>query len=263
MSKVYLNQVKKIVLDDYRITDAYQLSLQAKGMHWLQFDGTGKKKIWADLLVNAMPIASQEMYSGKVFNPLTHFLLGPSYALVRPEFRLGLNTKKKNVQSSSGFVFAGGGDDKGALKILIQSLNEMLDLTVVTTVHNPGLSELQKWIISQKYTRVQLHINPDNISALMQSCDLAFISAGTVTYEINCLGLPMVLFSIADNQIEHARAWSEKTGARYLGDHRDLTANSIQEAAVDVIKFPQKPMKRLVDGLGSQRVAKALMELTV
>ena len=42
------HQADWLVLDDYRIDEAYQLAIRAAGLRWLQFGGTASKPLWAD-----------------------------------------------------------------------------------------------------------------------------------------------------------------------------------------------------------------------
>ncbi len=260
------HQVNKLVLDDYRIRDDYQKILKQNDLHWLQFDGTGQKNLWADWVVNAMPGTTADVYADKLKNARARLLLGPDYALLRPDF--AMHALPDSVQQRAGlvFVFTGGGDDKHVLKLLLGSMLSMdtsLTLCAVTTSSNPGLSDLLHWVHQNSMGKVELHIDAQDMPALMRSCAMAFVSAGTVTYEINCTGLPMVLFSMADNQIEQAQAWAESTGAKYLGDYRQLTVAAIQGAVSELLVNLDTPVKRLVDGQGARRIVQELMEFDV
>ena len=261
-----LHQINKLVLDDYRISDDYQQILKQNDLHWLQFDGTGQKNLWADWVVNAMPGTTADVYADKLKNPRVRLLLGPDYALLRPDF--AMHALPDSVQQRAGrvFVFAGGGDDKHVLKLLLGSMLSMdtsLTLCAVSTSSNPGLSDLLHWVHQNSMGKVELHIDAQDMPALMRSCAMAFVSAGTVTYEINCTGLPMVLFSMADNQIAQALAWVESTGAKYLGDYRQLTVAAIQGAVSELLVNLDTPVKRLVDGQGARRIVQELMEFDV
>lgn len=259
------HQANALVLDDYRIQDDYQLILKDHQIHWLQFDGSGDKCLWADGVINAMPGTTPDMYYSRLKNPQSRLLLGPDYALLRPEFTSLPLSEIKHTRSKRLFVFAGGGDDKQVLKLLIQavlSLNAGLTVCAVTTSNNPGLNDLRHWINSQDQSpQIELHVDASDMFALMQSCGLAMVSAGTVTYEVNAIGLPMALFSMAQNQIAQAIAWSSATGARYIGDYHQMDSSLIEEAVTDMLEHIHMPVKQLVDGQGAQRVVNAIMEI--
>ena len=259
-----VNQANTLVLDDYRIRDEYQSVLKQQDLHWLQFDGTGQKNLWADWVVNAMPGTTPALYQDALKNPSTRLLLGPDYALLRPAFASSPAFIHADRKARKVFVFAGGGDDKQALIFLLDSILSMdisLTLCVVTTSNNPGLSDLTAWIAQHGNGKVALHVDTDVMPALMQSCSMAIASAGTVTYEINGSGLPMVLFSMADNQIAQAQAWAGSTGSQYLGDYRQLSEVAVQEAVSACLKNTGHPVKKLVDGQGARRIVQEMMEL--
>jgi spore coat polysaccharide biosynthesis predicted glycosyltransferase SpsG len=260
------HQVKKLVLDDYRIHDDYQQILKKHGFHWLQFDGAGQKNIYSDWVVNAMPGTTADLYTDKLKTPATRLLLGPHYAVLRPEFSVPTAEKNTVQKTPKVFVFAGGGDDKQVLTLLLASLlsmGEALTLCVVTTSNNPGLTDVANWIHQNGNGNVELHIDAGDMPALLRSCSMAVASAGTVTYEINCTGLPMVLFSMADNQIAQAQAWAASTGARYLGDYRQLAVAAIQSAVSESLKKTDQPVTRLVDGQGARRIVQEMMALKI
>ncbi len=257
-----MHQANKLVLDDYRIHDDYQQVLVHEGMHWLQFDGAAQKNLWADWVVNAVPGTSPDLYANKLMNPHTRLLLGPDYALLRPEFSTQTNPDRTERIARRVFVFAGGGDDKQVLKLLLNSLLSLavpLTVCVVSTSNNPGLNDLALWIEQHGQSQVELHINAPDMSALMRSCSMAMVSGGTVTYEVNATGLPMVLFSMAPNQTAQALAWVKSTGAKYLGDYRSLSVAAVQETVMQCLQDEYKPVKRLVDGQGARRIVQDMM----
>jgi len=213
-------------------------------------------------VVNAVPGTSPDLYANKLMNPHTRLLLGPDYALLRPEFSTQTNPDRTERIARRVFVFAGGGDDKQVLKLLLNSLLSLavpLTVCVVSTSNNPGLNDLALWIEQHGQSQVELHINAPDMSALMRSCSMAMVSGGTVTYEVNATGLPMVLFSMAPNQTAQALAWVKSTGAKYLGDYRSLSVAAVQETVMRCLQDEHKPVKRLVDGQGARRIVQDMM----
>ena len=259
-----LHQAMALVLDDYRVHDDYQQVLMQHPMQWLQFDGTGQKNLWADWVLNAMPGTHADLYAKRIKNPKTRLLLGPDYALLRPGFTAQAISDKNEERSKRLFVFAGGGDDKQVLQLLLDTVLSMdagLSVCAVTTSNNPGLNHLKHWISSHAQSQqIELHVDTPDMPGLMRSCGMAVVSAGTVTYEVNATGLPMVLFSMAQNQNPQALAWSALTGASYLGDYRQLSAPLIAQAVTDMLEHAHKPVKQWVDGQGAQRVVDVLWE---
>ncbi len=203
---------KKLVLDDYRVNEAYQLVLRNKGLKWLQFEARTSQPIWADIVLSASPSAKKEDYGHILHNPDTQLLLGPKFAVLRPEFA---NIKPRNPEHpiKKVLVTFGGGDDRGAIHFVLSTLLSITssDLTflVISGEHNPRNAEYLEWIKKHGEERVNFLVNPRPIAPLFMECDLAVMAGGTMTFEAACCGLPMLLITIADNQVQQATAWEE------------------------------------------------------
>ena len=79
---------------------------------------------------------------------------------------------------------------------------------VISGFTNPNNNRLKEWILLNGSQRVDLLINPKDVAKLYSSCDIAVIAGGTTTYEIDCCGLPFLIISTANNQIEQSKAWA-------------------------------------------------------
>jgi UDP-2,4-diacetamido-2,4,6-trideoxy-beta-L-altropyranose hydrolase len=259
---------KMAVLDDYRIEEDYQLLLRNAGLHWLQFDGSVGKPLWADIVLNTRPGVKDTDYKPVLRTP-AELLLGPRYAILRQEF-VEQGYRPQNHIQKRVLVTFGGGDDRGAnlfvLKNLVNATPTQIQFVVISGVSNPRNAEIEKWIKDNDLKKVHLKINPPSVASIMASCDFAIMAGGTTTYEAVCCGLPMILIAIADNQVRHSLAWEKITNAHYLGmlgeiENKRLvdTFNEFNDPALldtcrDAIG------RRIVDGYGGNRVAKQIVK---
>jgi spore coat polysaccharide biosynthesis predicted glycosyltransferase SpsG len=102
---------------------------------------------------------------------------------------------------------------------------------------------------------------PPDVAGLMAWTDLAVSAAGSTTWELLHIGVPLVLVTLADNQRAIATSLGHAGLALDLGWHADVTAESI--AAAIMALAADGPRRRrmaeqgrlLVDGLGAGRVA--------
>lgn len=215
------NEASLLVLDDYRVDENYQLSIRKAGLKWLQFSNPKNKAIWADMYIDPNPGAHVEDYKALVHNENTQLLLGPTYAILRSEF---LKIKKKPTPNNTKQVLVsfGGGDDHGGIEFVLSTLlpvtPDNLRFVVVSGLINPNNNQLKEWINVNGRERVDLHINPQEVAKLFLACDIAVISGGTTTYEVDCCGLPFIIISNADNQVEQSQAWDSSGKAKYLGN---------------------------------------------
>ena len=219
-----------LVLDDYRIDESYQLRVREAGLRWLQFDGTASKPLWADIVLNANPAARSEDYQAVLRNPNARLLLGPRYAILRPEFD-HVTPQEPGRPIRRILLTFGGGDDRGANQFVLSTLLPVTsteqEFVVIAGATNPSNPSLKRWIDAHGRGRVSLHIDPEQVAPLFASCDLAVMAGGTSTYEAARCGLPMILISIADNQVGQSKAWSDCGCAIYLGTTNDISERNL------------------------------------
>jgi UDP-2,4-diacetamido-2,4,6-trideoxy-beta-L-altropyranose hydrolase len=100
----------------------------------------------------------------------------------------------------------------------------------------------------------------------MHTADLAVGAAGSATWERCALGLPALVMSIAENQIEIARGVDHFKAQQYLGACTDISAEKISSELKIAIQSPSalREMSRasllIVDGLGANRLVDILQE---
>lgn len=261
---------KKLVLDDYRVNETYQLVLRNEGLKWLQFEARNTQPIWADIVLYASPAAKAEDYDPVLRNPGTQLLLGPRYAALRPEFA-SVKPRDPERPTKKVLVTFGGGDDRGAIRFVLSTLLPLtpsdLQFLVISGVHNPRNAEHLDWIEEHGEGRVNFVINPQSIVPLFLECDLAVMAGGTTTYEAACCGLPMILIAIADNQVLQSTAWGHLGAAIFLGSFADVhnaqLSNAFHSICSDQSRRAtmQNHARRNVDGGGAVRDASSLFDL--
>jgi spore coat polysaccharide biosynthesis predicted glycosyltransferase SpsG len=111
---------------------------------------------------------------------------------------------------------------------------------------------------------IRIVVNPQSMGDLMCDADLVVGAAGSTAWERCCLGVPTLQLVLAENQRLIANALTD-FGAAYLLDRTALSA-SLAAVMDELIQDPTRllSMSRaasmLVDGLGSERVARHLQE---
>ncbi len=259
-----------VVLDDYRVDETYQKILKQNSFHYLQFDYAASKPLWGDIIVNASPAATPGCYEQVVRNPAAEVLIGPRYAILRNQFSsISLSDHCSGRQVEKVLVTFGGGDDRGGVEFVLSAvLSEtpgQVDFVVVSGKHNPRNKRLSEWIKTRGKGRVRLLVDPNPVAPVFAGCDLAIMAGGTTTFEAACCGLPMVLMTIGDNQIQGARAWEKTGSAVYLGDLKDTAAEKLVGKISELLdsESTRKEMadkaRKCIDGKGGDRVAERIM----
>jgi UDP-2,4-diacetamido-2,4,6-trideoxy-beta-L-altropyranose hydrolase len=266
------HQASWLVLDDYRVDEDYQLAVRAAGLRWLQFDRNASKPLWADVIVNANPAAKAEDYAKVLRNPHARLLLGPSYAILRPQFEQVM-PRETGRPIKKILVTFGGGDDRGLNQFVLSTLLPAAKLdqefVVISGANNPNNHSLREWIDTYGEGRITLYIDLTDVAQIMASCDLAVMAGGTSTYEAVRCGLPMLIIAIAKDQISGALGWQKLGLAVYLGQMNHISEEKLLRnynaltQKISKHNSSNKYVVDIVDGLGSTRVSKIVMSETM
>lgn len=248
-----------LILDHYSINEEYQLKLKNNNIKWLQFDSHAQQNFYADFVLHASPAATCQLYKPLQKNPNTKFLLGTSYAVINNKFRNIRDVTNARNQLRKILICFGGGDDRGAtlkcLRFLETAVCENISIDIVTG--NKDFKEIEN--ITKKWNNIKLIMDSNNLEEQMANSDLGIIAPGTLSYEAACVGLPMLLITIADNQNINAKGWVDTGCAIGLGTVDNLSSEGLNSSIKELINHPIKLRTmsengfNQVDGLGALR----------
>lgn len=256
------------VIDHYGADVPYQKALYEAGIRWLQFDGSAHQPLWADWVLNASPAAEQGTYLPLKQRDETRLLLGPAYALLRPEFlkwrpQVSFREKVRKI-----LLTFGGGDDRGATVFFLEAIKYVdpaIERIVLVSSANPRLLEIVNWVDKNDYSNVTILVDEQEIAQHMAEADMAITAGGITTFETAIMGLPSLIVQLADNQATNAAAWEAKGAGVNLGRLDNLTTEFIRSRTETLILNAEMRRKMayagfsLVDGAGSERVAQILL----
>ena len=195
-------------------------------------------------------------------------LLGPKYALLRPEFlQLRASLKPRSGLIKRVMVFFGAVD---ACNMTIKALNGMAQLKCEEMVVNAvvGMANQNRGVIREiceAHKNFAFHDYESNIAELMSEADLSIGAGGGTMWERCCLGLPTILVSAAANQDPGCEAVSDSGAGIFLGDADATTSSLIANAVNTVCASPSlvrsisRRAMELVDGLGAKRVTRRFL----
>jgi spore coat polysaccharide biosynthesis predicted glycosyltransferase SpsG len=212
--------------------------------------------------VNINPLADRDMYRN-ISSETSRLLLGPMYAVLRPEFVAARELYTLTPTVSRALVFLGGGDVRDPLKHL---LGRLLPSFPGTRFHvagsNTSLMEVSQ---SQGFLNFVWLGEMPTLAQLLTSMDLAIVSAGTSSYECACVGVPFVTVEVAENQTPVAQAWMTLGVAPRLGRWDEIAQDTFTGTLESVLSGPERRRqselgRSLVDGRGVERVTNSIME---
>jgi len=220
-----------LILDHYEADESYQKRLYENNIKWLQFDSHALINFYATFILHGSPDATNDKYLPLLINKKAELLLGTKYAIVGENFRKFKKVNYRTAAIQRVLLCFGGGDDNNAtfkcLSLLNLSEFDSIEFYIVISDLNQRKEDILK--IASNHANVVVSINESQIYKEMNKSDLAIISPGTLSYEAACIALPMLLISIADNQMINASGWVRIEAAKYLGTIDNLNTSCLNQ----------------------------------
>ncbi len=261
---------QEIILDDYRSDGLHQKLLREGGLRCLQqYDASKPQSFAAQLVVNSSPFERREIYEKGFLCDDVEMLLGPEFAILRPEFSQ-LKPRPFTPDVTQILITFGGGDDRGTILTVLRALAHKIPSDTVIKVmvggSHPNPKLVQDAIDTHGWTMVELCIDPSRPFDLINESDLAILAGGTTTFEAAKCGIPMVLIPIAPNQYNQCVGWENRGAAICLSRSESVTDEEISNAVTSLIEHVEtrKRMSQAgresVDGLGAERMIDRLLK---
>ena len=262
-----------IVVDSYRVTHQYLQTMRSMG-RLVYIDDVRAFPYPCDVLVNYNIYGSQwaEDYQKEQAPFGSTLLLGTQYAPLRKEFAsCACRTIAQSVKKV--LVSTGGADVQNVTQRILDLLRDSPQLSGIefhflVGALNPYRVQIETTAVEMK--NVKLHVEANNISELMQMCDVAISAAGSTLYELCACGTPTITYILADNQIPGARVFAEKKLMLFAGDcgHEQFECNLLKCMSELMESYEMRrnisvQMQNKVDGFGADRLAKELLEISV
>ena len=259
--------VDLLIVDHYAFDARWERATRSVGRRLLVIDDLADRDHDCDILLDHNP--QDELGSRyETLLPLhTVRLIGPHYALLRPEFinaRAGRNPRDGTIRRI--MVFMGGTDPVLATPMILAVLSlpdfSALPVDIATSAANNNLSVVES--AAAVRGNVSIHVDTPSIADLFAAADLAIGAGGVAMMERCCVGLPTVALSIAENQKQGLEWLSHRGVIHYLGDFNDLTDQRLADALRHLLSSPDEMRLMasragaLVDGLGTDRIVSVL-----
>jgi UDP-2,4-diacetamido-2,4,6-trideoxy-beta-L-altropyranose hydrolase len=252
-----------LIVDHYGLTFDWERSLRPHVGRLMVFDDLANRNHECDVLLDQNLTDDRSQTYAALLPQHCRCLLGPCYALVRPEFaqhRAESVRRRIHPELSNLLVFMGGSDpDDETSKVLdgiCGSHQRWLQIDVVVGASYPSMAKLSARAVG--WPQLRLHVQTPHMADLMAAADLAITAGGTASWEKCVVGLPSLVAIIGDNQRAGALAL-HKCGAQItLGDAHLLTPSSYS-SALDSIK-PESLRKMssnaalVCDGRGTEKI---------
>lgn len=260
-----LGGVDILIVDHFALEAAWERALRPRAGRLLVLDDLADRRHDADIILNAgLGADTQDPYRG-LLPPGCARLLGPRYALLRPEFAAArTQLRQRDGRLRRLFVFMGGVDAGGYTLRVLDALDLLREHAPTTDVlagaGNPAADLIAMRCGERNY--LNFHRNVTNLASLMAEADLAVGAAGATSWERACMGLPGVVLTVADNQ-RPLGAMLAAAGAAIVLDGEAATPQRIAAGIESLTPAQLRDMGahclELVDGRGVERLLRVLL----
>jgi UDP-2,4-diacetamido-2,4,6-trideoxy-beta-L-altropyranose hydrolase len=251
--KVIPKNTDLLIVDSYASDEIWHKQLIPYTKKIMVIDDLADRQFNCDVLLNQNLGTQIEDYKDKVPDDC-ELLLGCDYALLRPEFpnlREKALIKRKNTKVIKNILISMGGSDiTNKTYDILQEVSDDLNIVVILGGISPHNKMIKNYAKSRK--NVKVVVDADNISRLMFDADLAIGAGGSTSWERCCLGLPTLLYVLAENQRKIAGNL-EELGAVKIVDNLKVNLQNILNN-FSFWQIMSEKAQTVCDGIGVKRI---------
>ena len=257
--------VNWVVVDHYGLDAYWEQALKAHCRKLMVIDDLADRPHDCDLLLDQNLGRTKNDYE-RLVPQACQLLIGPEYALLRPEFSAwrdySLKRRATNPQFKHLLISMGGTDYPNSTSQILEALKKSLlpidcRITVVMGMSSPWIRQVTDLAKTMPWT-TDVRVNVSNMAELMANSDLAIGAAGSTSWERCCLGLPSLIVILAENQKSGAAHLVQSGVAILLEPAADI-AKTLSEAItatsnLQMLQHMSKAASQMACGQGKARI---------
>jgi UDP-2,4-diacetamido-2,4,6-trideoxy-beta-L-altropyranose hydrolase len=231
-----------LVTDHYGLDRTWQELFRPRVVRIMVIDDLANRHHDCDLLLDQNFYLDAETRYDNLVPTGCRKLLGPRYAVLRPEFLAARERlKPRDGRVSRVLVFYGGCDATGETLKTLEALSKLqphnVTFDIVAGVSNSRHEDIAR--LCAQLQGVRCHTRIDNMAETMLKADLAMGGGGTTTWERCSLGLPTITVEVAENQRIMLEALASKGAVWHLGHHELVTSGQLLGALKRALERPE------------------------
>ena len=248
------NNIDLLIVDKYGMTNRFIKTLKKivrvvviSDLKIIDFD--------ADLIINGFIGFRNKITSNKF---KTKCLLGPKYQILSQQYKKKQNYKKKYDL----LITLGGFDANNLLEMILEKISEIetkIKIKVILGHATKKTSKIKKFMT--KSNEITIINKTNNMKKEISSTKFGICAGGITTYEFATLHVPFAIVCQYKHQIFTAKEWHKRKIAKNLGFIQkepkkfDMFFNQLIQNKI-ILNH-----SNLVDGLGSRRIAKEILNI--
>lgn len=258
-------KVDWLVVDHYEIDKCWEAEMKESCSQLLVIDDLANRPHECTMILDQNLGRKSIDYQELVPENCTS-LIGPKYALLRPEFsdiREYSLSRRKHSGLKMLLVSMGGVDHQNITGQILEALKtcnlpEDCQIQVVLSEKAPWLAKVRDIASYMPWETNVISAGEGVMAHLMSESDLAIGAPGSTSWERCCVGLPSLLYILADNQKSVGKALEDVGAACVLGTDEIIPYKlkiQIEETGKqEVMSEMSRNASNLIDGRGTSRV---------
>lgn len=259
-----------LIVDHYALDYRWQDHIRSACRRLLVIDDLADRVHHCDVLLDQNLGRTSADYANRVPSHCST-LVGPQYALLRPEFAAlrSCSLERRTSPHLQRLLITMGGVDKhnatGAVLTALAACDLPEDCVIVVVMgpHAPWLDAVLACAAELPW-HVEVLNNVHDMAKLVADSDLAIGAAGTTAWERCCLGVPSLMVILADNQRGGAAALHSAGAAMVIGDTLHISPEALKEklsllSRSEMMTAMQRAASEITDGTGASRLADILV----
>jgi spore coat polysaccharide biosynthesis predicted glycosyltransferase SpsG len=253
-----------VVMDAPEVREEYLAELRNTGVLVVSMDSLAAVPFPSQLIINPLLAPGREAYE---FGRGTQVLLGPRFALVRPEVRRVRPVRAQEPAQPFRALVALGDDDpnnqSGELAKALLNCPRVGRVDVVVRPYHRDLEAL-KALAEQCPDRLEIASEPAEVPVRIARCHFALTAGNAWALELACVGVPQLVIVQAEAHWPTAQRLEEEGAATCLGGHANVSGQTLRQAVQDLLTDPLERQamarcgRKLIDGRGPDRLVTAL-----
>lgn len=217
-----------LVVDHYALDQRWESALRPHYQKLMVIDDLADRPHQCDLLLDQNLGCQPQDYANLV-PAQCKLLIGPQYALLRPEFAAlraySLQRRQQPVLKNI-LITMGGVDQPNATGQVLQALKgcalpQDCSISVVMGLQAPWLEQVRAQAKDMPWP-TEVMVNISDMAQRMADSDLAIGAAGSTSWERCCLGLPTLMVVLAKNQEKSCTALADIGAAIAIGGVKSI-----------------------------------------
>jgi len=261
--------VHALVLDGYEFNYDYQRAVRNAAYKTVYIDDLIASRYCVDLLINQADNVLPEQYT---VDGNAKLLLGPAYALLRPEFLEIARTPAREIaEIRRVFVSFGGVDLINVTEYVLRTLfraHPFDEINVLIGQLNSSSEALKEARHAQSNLFFHFNQSALQVRELLAKSDLAIVPNSSISLEACSVGVPMITGITAENQLGYFRAFQKSNLSIDAGDWRLFSPEALVKAVRGVVEMTPEArqvqlenQKKYIDGFSDHRILSSIQSL--